>query len=167
MFQTLRQGATVYILYKNDIPRIEYAEVVSVGLPTPQFNATNYQQNGQYLQPKNVVDLKVNVGGQLIDLQKLPADSTIADFGNNGMVVSMSKDAILTEISTLRNNSQRVVESIDKHKKNIEYCDKLIEELNPEVKKEAERREEIDNLKNEISGLKDLLSQFMNQQKSN
>lgn len=165
MFQSLRTGATVFILYKNEIPRIEYGEVLTVGLPTPQFNATSYQQNGQFMPAKNVVDIKVNVNGQTVDLQKLPADSSIADFGNNGMVVSTSKDAILTEISTLRNNSQRVIESVDKHKKNIEYCDKLIEDLNPEVKKEAERREEIDNLKNEIAGLKDLLSQFMNQQK--
>lgn len=165
MFQTLRQGATVYILYKQEIPRVEYGEVLSVGIPIPQMNATTYQQNGQFLPPKNVVDLKVNVNGQTIDLQKLPADSTIADFGNNGMVVSTSKEAILTEISTLRNNSQRVIESVDKHKKNIEYCDKLIEDLNPEVKKEAERREEIDNLKNEISGLKEMLAQFMNNQK--
>ncbi len=165
MFQTLRQGATVYILYKQEIPRIEYAEVLSVGIPIPQFNATSYQQNGQFLPAKNVVDLKVSVNGQTIDLQKLPADNEIADFGNNGMVVSTSKEAILTEISTLRNNSQRVIESIEKHKKNIEYCDKLIEDLNPEVKKEAARREEIDNLKNEISGLKEMLSQFMNNQK--
>lgn len=165
MFQSLRQGATVYILYKNDQPKVDLGEVVSVGIPTPQFNAT-YQQNGQYLPQRNVVDIKVNVNGQAIDLQKLPADSNIADFGNNGMVVSMSKDAIITEIATLRNNSQRVLDSIDRHKSTIENCNKLMEELSPEIRKEAERDKEMDGLKQEIQDLRTMLKDFITQSKN-
>lgn len=164
MFQTLRQGAALYILHKNDIPKIEIGEVVGVGLPTPQFSAT-YQQNGQFLPQHNVIDIKVNVNGQTIDLQKLPAENVIADFGNNGMVVSMSKDAILTEIATLRNNSQRVLDSVERHKQNILSCNKLIEDLSPEVKKAAERDKEIDGLKSEISGLKQMIEQLITQKK--
>ena len=164
MFQTLRQGATVYILYKNE-PCIEFGEVLSMGIPSPQFCA-NYQANGQYLPQKNVIDIKVSVNGQTIDLQKLPADNVIADFGNNGMVVSTSKDAILTEVTTLRNNSQRIIDSVDKHRKNIEDCNGIIEQLSPELKQAAERDREIDGLKSDISELKEMFSRFMNQQNS-
>ncbi len=160
MFQSLRQGATVYILHKNDVPKLEFGEVISVGIPTPQLCAS-YQQNGQFLPQHNVVDLKVNVNGQTIDLQKLPAENVIADFGTNGMVVSMSKDAILTEIATIRNNSQRVIDSLEHHKQNILSCSKLIEDLNPEVKKAAQRDKEIDGLKNEISELKQMIEQLI------
>lgn len=165
MFQQLRQGVTVYILYKVGKFRVELAEVVSVGVPTPQLT-TSYQPNGQFMPPKNVIDIKVNVNGQTIDLQKLPAENCIADFGESGMVVSTSKDAILTEITTLRNNSQRVIDSVEKHKENIECCNKLIEDLNPEIKKEQELNKEIGNLKSEITQLKEVLAQFINNKKT-
>ncbi len=160
MFQSLRQGAPLFILYKNDEPRLEVGEVVSVGIPTPQFNA-NYQQSNQYMPAKNVIDIKVKINDQTIDLQKLPADNVIADFGNNGMVVATNKDSILSEIEAVRTNSQRIIDSVDKHKKNIDICTKLIEELNPALKQELERNKEIDTLKSEVSGMKTLLTELL------
>lgn len=165
MFQNLRQGNSIYILDKVGQISLSLAEVISVGIPTPQFSA-NYQPNGNFVPPRNVIDIKVNYSGKTLDLQKLPADSAIADFGENGMVVSTSRDAILAEIATLRNNSQRVLDSVETHKANIESCDKLIEDLNPQARKEKELNNEISNLKSEISDLKDALSQFINLKKS-
>ena len=165
MFQNLRQGNSIYILNKVGRISVNVAEVISIGALTPQFSA-NYQPNGNFAPPKNVIDVKVAYDGKTIDLQRLPADCAIADFGENGMVVSTSKEAILSELSTLKNNSQRVLDSVDKHKENIEVCDKLIEELNPERRKEKELNKEISNLKTEISGLKDALAQFINLKKT-
>ena len=165
MFQNLRQGNTIYILNKVGQITLEQAEVIAIGAPTPQFSAC-YQQNGNFAPPRNVIDVKVSCNGRTLDLQKLPADCAIADFGENGMVVSTSKDAILAEISTLRNNSQRVLDSVEKHRENIECCNKLIEDLNPEARKEKELNKEICNLKSEISELKNALSQFINIKKT-
>lgn len=160
MFQNLRQGAQVYVLYKGDTPHLEIGEVTAVGLPTPQFNA-NYQQNNQFFPPKNVIDIKVKVNEQTLDLQKLPADNTIADFGGNGMVISTSKESILAEIEALRTSSQRILDSMERHQTTIQLCSNMIEELNPEIKQQAERDKELDNLKSDMSDMKKMLSDLL------
>lgn len=163
MFQNLRKGQNIYVLYKND-PRIEIGEVDSVGLPTPQFAPTQYQQYQSPVQ-KNCIDVKVKLNNQIIDLQKLPAEGSIADFGSNGMVVSTSKDAILQEIELMRTNSQKILDSVDRHKQNVEQCTRLIEELNPHLRQEAELRKQIETLTSELSSVKSQLSEVLNNQK--
>lgn len=164
MFQNLRQGGMIYLLHKN-VPSIEMGEVVSVGIPTPMYGS-NYSTSG-FVPQKMVVDVKLNVGGKLVDLQKLPADMVIADFGADGMVVSETREAVLSEIESLKTASQKVIDSIDYHNGVIEKCSALIEDLNPTAKKEAERNREFDSLKREVSDLrgdmgeiKDLLAKF-------
>lgn len=163
MFQTLRKGQNVYVLYRNEA-RIEIGEVDSVGVPTPLLQATQYQQYQPALQ-KNCIDVKIKINDQIIDLQKLPADGIIADFGTSGMVVSDSKDAILQEVEIMRTNSQKILDSIDKHKSNVERCTQLIEELNPHLKQEAELKRQIEFLTNELSAVKGQLSDVLNNQK--
>lgn len=164
MFQQLRQGTRLYILYRVGKISLKLGEVISVTAPTPIFGS-NFQPN-IYTPPRNVVDVKVNVDGQTIDLQKLPADNCIADFADLGMVVSTSKEAIISEINTLKATSQKVIDSIDSHKETVEICDQLVEELSPEVRKEQALNKELGNLKQEISMLKGILSEFINIKKS-
>ena len=152
MFSNLRNGTPLYVLHKSE-PRLEIGEVISVSSPMPQFGQTytaGFQMPGQ----KMLVDVKIKTQNGDIDLQKLPADSSIADFGN-GMVVSESREAILNEIDALRKSSQRVIESVDYHKAVIGKCTDLMAELNPQLKQDVERAKELDTLKREVGGIKD------------
>lgn len=155
MFQGLRPTAPIYILYKAD-PRIAVGEVVSVSNPVPQYTAMAYQGG-----IKANVDVKARIAGEVIDLQQLPADATIADFGNAGMVVSESKDAIINEIDGFRKTSQRVLDEVDRHKYIVEQCDIMLAELNPQLKKEAEQSAEIENIKHEMTAIKAMLEQAL------
>lgn len=152
MFSNLRNGTPLYVLHKSE-PRLEIGEVINVGTPVPQFGQTytaGFQMPGQ----KMLVDVKIKTKNGDIDLQKLPADLSIADFGN-GMVVSESREAILNEIDALRKSSERVIESVDYHKAVIGKCTDLMSELNPQLKQDVERAKELDSLKREVGGLKD------------
>lgn len=153
MFQSLRIGTPLYVLHKNE-PKLEVGEVTFVSNPTPQFGTT-YGAGYQMQQP-TVVDVKIKVAGQEnpIEIKQLPATLSIADYGN-GMVISESREGILTEIDTLRKNSLRVLDSLDQHKSIVKQCEAFIAELNPQVKIEAERTQEIAGLKDEVNGLKD------------
>ena len=153
MFQSLRAGTPLYVLHKSE-PRLEIGEVVSVSNPQPQFGQMSYHAGMAYQPQKNVVDVKIKVGDQLIDLQQLPADAVIADFGSNGMVISESRDAVLTEIDTLRKNSEKVLESIDYHKSLVEKCSSIAAELNPHIRQEAEQRQEMERMKSELSDIR-------------
>ena len=148
MFQNLRKGTPLYVLHKQDAT-LEIGEVVSVTPPQAMYN--HGYQNGQYTPPKMCVDIQMSINGKIINLQKLNADATITD--ENNMVVTDSRDAILTEIDILSKNSQKIVESCDYHKEIVTKCNSLVEELNPHIKKEAEQAKEINDLRKQVNGL--------------
>lgn len=150
MFQSLREGTPLYVLHKNE-PKVEQGEVISVTPPVPQFGQTTFNA-GIMAQQSMTVDVKIKSGEKTIELQKLPATMSIADYGN-GLVVSENSDAILNEISVLKNNSQRVIDSVEQHKEMVRKCDALLEELNPQIRKEAERSREMEAISNRVGGL--------------
>lgn len=151
MFQSLRIGTPLYVLHKNE-PRLEIGEVTFVSNPTPQFGQT--YQMGNPMGQNFIVDVNIKVEGKEkpIEIKQLPASQTIADYGN-GMVISESREAILNEIGVLKSNSERVINSIEQHKEIVRKCDTLLAELNPQIRQEAERSREIENLSTRVVGL--------------
>lgn len=169
MFQNIRIGTPLYVLYKNE-PKVDQGEVIFVSNPVPQFGQTTFNAGIMAQQPMTV-DVKIKSGEQTIELQKLPATMSIADYGN-GMVVSESRDAILNEINVLKGNSQRVIDSVEQHKKVVRKCDALLEDLNPQIRQDAERSREIEALSSRVGGLEssigrieELLTRTLNNKK--
>lgn len=159
MFSNARVGTPIYVLYKQE-PKLEAGEVQSVSAPYPQYGTT---YNAGYLQqPKMIVDLKVEIGGEVVDLQKIPADQTIADFGTNGMVVSESREALIAEVEIMRKNSQSVIDSMAHHKAILQKTQRILEQLNPQAKAEADQRRDIDALKSQMSNIEGMLTKLLN-----
>ena len=109
-----------------------------------------------------VVDIVVNVGGQNTNLQGLPAGADIADFGQNGnIVVSCSRDAMNGELSTLRQKSVDILNSVEYHKGMIESCDKMLNALNPEFAAKQQQEQEIDMMKQQIATMTQNMNTLM------
>ncbi len=160
MLSGLRVGTPLYVLYKNE-PRVAIGEVLSVSNPAPVFGTT--YQNGMIMPPKSTVDVKVKINGEDVTFQKLPSDQSVADFGNSGIVISESREAIITEIEGLRKLSEKSLQERTKHEHIIEECEKMMGELNPQAKREAAQAQEIASMKGDISTIKGLLTQLLNQ----
>ena len=160
MFQGLSQGATLYIFYKND-PRMERGRVISVNTHLPQFNPAQPQAmfNGM------VTDLTVAVGNETIPFAGLPATASVANFPDKGMFVSEDQGMVINEITAMRDNSQRIVESYDAHKAMRDKCDALLLSLNPERQKEMQNAKEMADLKGELAEMKEMLSAFLGSKK--
>lgn len=152
----MSQGATLYILYKND-PRMERGRVISVNTHLPQFNPAQPQAmfNGM------VTDLTVAVGNETIPFAGLPATASVANFPDKGMFVSEDQGMVVNEITAMRDNSQRIVESYDAHKVIRDKCDSLLLSLNPERQKEMQNAKEMADLKGELAEMKEMLSAFL------
>ena len=161
MFSNLRSGSQVYILHKDVTPYIEVGQVVSVSQPIPRYQANNFMAPQEL-----VVDVVVNVNGNNITLQKLPASLDVADQGtaNGSLFISTSRESMNTEITSLRQKSQDIINSIDYHKKVIQDCEVLLQRLNPEFAEQKQQKKEIDNLKAQMSemmnGMKELMAQI-------
>ena len=151
MLYGLRQGAPLYVLYKTS-PKVETLEVVSVSNPVPQF--PTYTAGAPVSQPMRIGDIQARRGDETVKCEKGPADVPIADFGpTSGIVLSESRDAILSEIASLKKASERALAEESKHRHIVTECEKMEKELNPALVKEAENTQRLDNLEQRLDGL--------------
>ena len=153
MFQSIQQGATIFILYKND-PKVEKGRVVSINTHIPQFNPSQPQAMFGGI----VTDLGIAVGSETVNLAGLPATASMANFPDKGMFVSEDQGMVINELTAMRDNSQRVVDSYDAHKSLRDKCDALLLSLNPEKQKEMQNAKDVAELKGELADLKRMLS---------
>lgn len=150
MFQNLRTSSQIYILHKDGTPFMEPGSVVSVSAPRPKYPVS--AQIGQLPQMEMVVDITVSVNGQSTNLQGLPAGADIADFGINGnIVVSCSKEAMNSEVATMRQKSLDIIGSVDYHRSIVAACDTMLDKLNPEILAKQRQDKEIADLKERIA----------------
>ena len=161
MFSNLRTNSQIYILHRDATPYIEIGQVVSVSQPRPRY------QTSSYIAPQEqVVDVVVGINGNNITLQSLPANLDVADQGtiNGSLFISTSRDAMNTEVNSMRQKSLDIINSVEHYKKVIQDCELLLQRLNPEFAEQKQQKQEIDMLKSQMSemmaGMKDLMAQL-------
>ena len=86
-----------------------------------------------------VLDITAEIDGKATSFQKLPANSEIADFGNN-VVIAVSKEAMNSEVMSMKQRSVDILNSIEQHRSIIDGCDEILQVLNPEIA-EKQRQE--------------------------
>ena len=104
MFSALRQGSSFFILDKTNVPKLKIGSVVSVSQPMPKYNNT-YVPGHNYTE--TVVDVVVKVNEEELKFEKLPSNLSIANFGQSGIVVSESKEAMNGEVESMLRNSMK------------------------------------------------------------
>ena len=157
-FQNLRNNHQIHILHKDAIPSLEIGKILNVSVPVPK-----YGNNSMY--NDLVLDITADVEGRATNFQKLPANSEIADFGNN-VVVATSKDAMNSEVMSMKQRSLDILNSIEQHQSIIQGCDEILKILNPEIVEKQRQEEENKALREEINSLKAMFSEFLNQFKN-
>ena len=160
MFQSLRPNNQVFILHK-DRAILETGSVVSVSTPMPK-----YPVQPMFGQPQEmVVDIVVKVNNQDITYQKIPENLDIADFNNSNIVLSDNREAMNSEIASLKQKSIAIINSIDFHKEMISNCDKILSELNPEFAEKQQQQLEINSLKTQMGEMAKSITELMSMNK--
>ena len=157
-FQNLRNNHQIYILHKDAVPSLEIGKVTNVSVPVPKYASTSMYND-------LVLDITADVDGKPTNFQKLPANSEIADFGNS-LVVAVNKDAMNSEVMSMKQRSLDIINSIEQHQSIIKGCDEILQILNPEIAEKQRQEEENKALREEINSLKEMFSEFINQFKS-
>ena len=156
MFQSLRPNNQIFVLHK-DKSLLEIGSVVSVSMPTPKYPVPQVFGQPQEM----VVDIVAKINNQDITYQKLPANLDIADFGNNGIVISDNKLAMNSEIMSLKQKSVDAINSVNYHQQMIANCDKMLSDLNPEFAEKQQQQLEINELKTQVHDLTKGMSELM------
>lgn len=154
MFSALRQGSPLYILEKGETPNIKIGQVESVTSPRPEYGNINIPYGGV----NTLVDITVKVGGEKKQYVGIPSNLSI--HGSGDIVISESRDAMISEVDGMLQSSKSIVESVDYHKKMITACEEMLKQLNPAYAKEQERDGAIDNLKSEVETLRQEISKM-------
>ena len=108
-----------------------------------------------------IVDITADINGTSANFQKLPAMGDIADFGNN-IVVSCNKEAMNSEVSSMKQRSLDIINSIETHQSIIKGCDEILQQLNPEIIEKQRQEQENKALREEINSLKEMFKEFIN-----
>ena len=145
MFQTLRPNNQLFILRK-DKPVLEIGSVISVSNPVPKYQMQPIFGPTQEM----VVDIVAKVNDEDVTYQKIPANADIADFNNGGVVISDNKEAMNSEILSLKKKSMDIINSVDYHKDIVAGCEKMLSDLNPEFAEKQAQQQEINGLKSQM-----------------
>ena len=157
-FQNLRNNHQIYILHKDVIPTLEIGKITNVSVPVPKYGNTSMYND-------LVLDITADIDGKPTNFQKLPANSEIADFGNS-LVVAVSKEAMNSEVASMKQRSLDILNSIEQHRSVIDGCDEILKVLNPEIAEKQRQEQENKALREEINSLKEMFSEFINQFKN-
>lgn len=152
MFSTLHNGSPIYLLDKAAM-KIRVAQVQSVTLPKPIIGQS-------YAMNTSVVDLIVTSDGETINLQSVPSALSVAN--QNNVIISETREGMTGEIENMRRISQQVIDNVDFHRENIERCDALLRELNPQLAKEQQQEEKIAQLETSLAEMKEMLARALN-----
>lgn len=151
MFSALSQGSLVYLLDKTSTPEYKVGEVIGVSYPKVNPYA-----------PQNTVDLKVKVDGGTREFNSIPSINTIASYNSGKVIISETKQGIQNEVETILTNSRQILDNIDSYKRNIQECESILKQLNPQFAIDKERDERLSNLENRFDDVEHKLDKIFN-----
>lgn len=147
MFSALSQGSSIYLLDKTSSPKFVIGEVVGVTQPKYNFNQAT-------------VDLKVKVDDSIQEFNNLPSINNIITYNSGKVIISETKQGIQNEVETILTNSRNILDNIDSYKQNVEDCEKILKQLNPQFAKDKERDDRLHNLENRFDGVESKLDKI-------
>ena len=153
MFSALSQGSPIYILDKTSSPKYNIGEIVGVSYPK-----TNLYNLG----PQNTVDIKVKIEGDVQEFSSIPSINSIVSYNNGKIIISETKQGIQNEVEGILSNSKQILNNIDNYKKNVEDCEEILKQLNPQFAIDKERDERLSNLENRFDGFESKLDKIFN-----
>ena len=154
MFSNLSQNSILYILDLTDEPKILNGPVERVTLPRPKYNNFNPTM-------EMIVDITATINGEKREFKGVP-NSSIANFGSDAFIIAESKDALNSYVNAMLQNSQSILDSVEKHKKLVEQYTKSLEALNRSLKSERVKDEAISALQDQVKELKEMLAGLSN-----
>ena len=156
MFSTLRKGQSIYVLDRTNEPEVKLGYIENVSIPRPMYPTYNPQVSlGTNMQM--VVDLNVRIDNETKEFC-VPSNLSLHTYGD--YTLSENKEAMISEVDSLLQNSKDVLDSVDKHKEAISAYEKILKNLNPVYAKEQERDVAIGNLSQRVDSIQSSLDRL-------
>lgn len=160
MFSALNQGSLIHILDKTDGLKYKVGEVIGV-TQTNNFNAPIGTSSFPNL--NNQIKIKVKVDGNVVDYPEVLSTASIASYNNGNVIISETKEAILSQIETIVQASKNYLseEFVNQQKTNINEGEAILKKLSPQFAKDKERDVRIDSLDTKVTSMESKLDKIL------
>lgn len=150
MFSTLRQGSPVFVIFKNG-PRVATAKVAQMSAQYPPQMNYIISQNPAGISA--MFDLTLELDGKTETFPKVPTTSSVADFPDKGIVLSETRDGVISEINAMMGAANSEIEKMPYYEQTVANCKQILLDINPELKRGQEQAAEIAALKQQMAGM--------------
>ena len=156
MFSTLRKGSSIYILDRTNEPDVKLGYIENVSIPRPMYPTYNPAVSlGTNMQ--TVVDLTVRIDNETKEFC-VPSNLSIHTYGD--YTLSENKEAMISEVDSLRQTTEDIISNVDKNKKDLAAYINILKQLNPVYAKEQERDTAISELSQRMDSIQTSLSKL-------
>ncbi len=156
MFSALRKGSSIYILDRTNEPDVKLGYIENVSIPRPMYPTYNPAVSlGTNMQ--TVVDLTVRIDNETKEFC-VPSNLSIHTYGD--YTLSENKEAMISEVDSLRQTTEDIISNVDKNKKDLAAYVNILKQLNPVYAKEQERDTAISELSQRMDSIQTSLSKL-------
>lgn len=154
MFSNLSRGSILQGVDMSDGMKWFTGSIERV-IPTTSNIQQPFGTLGQF--PVVNVDIVANINGKQREFRSIPGNNSIADFGEDSVILADNKDALYNYIKSLLQVSEDATnkDNIRKHELRIPKLKKVLSEMVPG----STNNEEVKELKEEVSSLKSQLAE--------
>lgn len=155
MLSNLRPGTPVFVIFKNG-PRVATAKVAQLSSQyPPQFN---FQMPPNMANNAPMFDLTLELDGKTELFQRIPTNTSIAEFPEKGIILSETRDGVVNEVTAIRGQAASELEKRSYYEQTVTNCDQILLEVNPELKREQEQAGKIAKLEQQLAGMSDQIA---------
>lgn len=164
-FQSLRPGSAIYILHRDDNPRLFVATVQNKPESKPRYMTQNpaatpaAYAGTNMMQP--VVEVIARCGNDDVPFSNLNPTDSSATYNNGQTFITTTPDAMLPAVDAMIQESRKALEKIDFHKQVLVEGEKMLETLNPRYREEKEQKQDIANLKGQMGDVVSTMNTMM------
>lgn len=154
MFSSLSRGSILQGIDRLDGMKWFTGSVERV---TPVADSVQHPFNSLGQFPTISVDIVANINGKQREFRGIPGTNSIADFGEDSVILADNKDALYNYVKSLLQASEDATnkELIRKHEERIPKLRKVLSDMFPGTA----NNEEVKELKEEVSSLKSQLAE--------
>ncbi len=154
MFSNLSRGSILQGIDRNDGMKWFTGSIERI---SPSISSIQQPFNSMGQFPSVNVDIVANINGKQREFRGIPGNNSIADFGDDSVILADNKDTLYNYVKSLLQASEDATdkETIRKHELRIPKYKKVLSEMVPG----SAGNEEVKELKEEVSSLKSQLAE--------
>ena len=154
MFSNLSRGSILHGIDRRSQMKWFTGSIERV---TPSINNQYPSAFGQF--PGVNIDIVANVNGKQREFRGIPGNNSIADFGDDSIILADNKDALYNYVKSLLKTSEEATneETIEKHKKWIPQYKEVLSDMMPGASSSSEVKE----LRQQVGTLQEQLAEAL------